>query len=102
MKKVLLLLGATIALGACATPATHTGSALFIQSKQPVLATDVAANGSKVGTACATNLLGLYISGDSSIAAAKKNGRITQVTSVDEEITSYAVWSKVCTVVTGR
>ncbi|MBR4356103.1 MAG: TRL-like family protein [Elusimicrobiaceae bacterium] len=100
MKKLMLLLGGTVLLGACATPATHVGTALFAQTQQPVMATN--APGTKVGRACAKNILGLLIQGDMSIEAAKKNGRITQVATVDTDIKSYAVYAEVCTVVTGR
>lgn len=100
MKKVLFLSAAALMLGACATPPTYVGAALFAQTQQPILATS--APGTKVGRACATNVLGLLIQGDMSVEAAKKNGRITQVSSIDRDIKSYAVYAEVCTVVTGR
>lgn len=100
MKKMFALAGASLMLAACATPSTYVGGALFSQTKQPMLVT--ANSGSKVGRACATNILGIYISGDMSIEAAKKNGRITKVASVDREIKSYAVWAEACTVVKGN
>ena len=100
MKKLMLLSAAATLLAACATPTTHAGMALFAQTQQPVMATN--APGTKVGRACATNILGLLIQGDMSIEAAKKNGKITQVATVDTDIKSYAVYAEVCTVVTGR
>ena len=100
MKKLMLLAGATTMLCACATPPTYVGTALFAQTQQPIVATN--APGTKVGRACATNILGLLIQGDMSVEAAKKNGKITQVASIDRDIKSYAVYSEVCTVVTGR
>ncbi|MDD7502078.1 MAG: TRL-like family protein [Elusimicrobia bacterium] len=100
MKKVLFATLCAAALCACATPRTEVGSALFSQTQQPML---VSGNkGGKVGKACATNILGLLISGDMSVEAAKKNGRITQVATVDKDIKSYAVYAEVCTVVTGQ
>ena len=87
-------------LGACATPPTYVGTALFAQTQQPILATN--APGTKTGRACATNVLGLLIQGDMSVEAAKKNGHISQVASIDRDIKSYAVYAEVCTVVTGR
>lgn len=86
-------------LAACATPSTEVGTALFAFTQQPMNATEAA--GTKTGRACATNILGLYISGDMSVEAAKKNGKITKVASIDKDIKSYAVYSEVCTVVTG-
>lgn len=101
MKKMFALAGASLMLAACATPSTYVGSALFSQTKQPLMVTE-SALASKTGRACATNMLGIYISGDMSVEAAKKNGRITKVSSVDREIKSYAVWAEVCTVVKGN
>lgn len=100
MRKVMFLTASVLMLGACATPATYVGTALFAQTQQPVMATN--APGTKTGRACATNILGLLIQGDMSVEAAKKNGHITQVASIDTDIKSYAVYAEVCTVVTGR
>ena len=100
MKKLMFLTAAALLLGACATPPTHVGTALFAQTQQPVMATN--APGTKVGRACATNILGLLIQGDMSVEAAKRNGKITQVSSIDTDIKSYAVYAEVCTVGTGR
>ena len=100
MKKLLFLSAAALMLGACATPPTEVGTALFAQTNQPLMVT--AGSGTRSGRACATNLLGIFISGDMSVEAAKKNGRITQVASVNKEVRSYAVWAEACTVVTGR
>lgn len=99
MKKLFVLAGASLMLAACATPSTEVGRALFIQSNQPLMVTGNP--GKKVGRACGTNILGLFISGDMSVEAAKKNGRITKVASIDKEIKGYAVYAEVCTVVTG-
>ncbi len=100
MKKVMLLLAGTLMLGACVMVPTHAGSALIEITEQPVLVTNAA--GTRTGKACATNILGIYLSGDMTIEAAKRNGRITQVASVDTQIKSYVVYAEVCTVVTGR
>lgn len=100
MKKLMFLIAGALMLGACATPPTEVGTALFSQTTQPMLATT--ATGTKVGRACGRNILGLFIDGDMSVEAAKKNGRITQVASIDKEIKSYAVYAEVCTVVTGK
>lgn len=100
MKKVFVLAGASLMLAACATPSTQVGNALFMQTTQPLMATG--STGTKVGKACGKNILGIYISGDMSVEAAKKNGRITQVASVDKEVKGYAVYAEVCTIVTGK
>ena len=100
MKKIMFLTAAAALLGACATPPTEAGVSLFAQTTQPLMVTGN--TGTKTGRACATNVFGLIISGDMSVEAAKRNGHITQVASVDKEIKSYAVYAEVCTVVTGR
>ena len=99
MKKLLALAAVTLIAAACATPRTEVGYALFNVTQQPLL---VSSNpGKKVGRACATNILGLIVNGDMSVEAAKKNGGITKVATVDKDIKGYAVWAEVCTVVTG-
>lgn len=57
--------------------------------------------GTKVGRACAKNILGIFATGDMSIEAAKKAGNITTITSVTKEISNMIVMSDVCTVVKG-
>jgi hypothetical protein len=58
---------------------------------------------SKEGKACAESILGLLARGDASVRAAKENGNITEVTSVDHSaknlLNIFAEW---CTIVKGR
>ena len=55
------------------------------------------------GRACAQNVLGLIANGDASVAAAKEEGGITLVTSVDySSRTVLGMWSESCTIVSGR
>ncbi len=100
MKKLLFVLASALLVGACATPSTEVGIALFSDTVQPLMVTNN--SGTKVGRACGKNYLGLFITGDMSVEAAKKDGKITQVASVDKEIKSYALYAEVCTVVRGR
>ena len=96
----MFVLAGAFLLGACATPNTEVGIALFSDTVQPMLVTNT--TGTKTGRACGRNILGLFIQGDMSVEAAKKDGRITQVASVNKEIKSYAIYAEVCTVVTGK
>ncbi|MBY0315068.1 MAG: TRL-like family protein [Bdellovibrionales bacterium] len=58
---------------------------------------------SKKGVACANNILGMVVTGDMSIEAAKKKGGITKVATVDMEGKSIlGVYSTVCLVVRGE
>ena len=70
-------------LSSCGAPLI---GAAYTDITIPVTATT--ASGSKVGTATSTNYLTLWAEGDSSIEAAKKNGGITTVSSVDTKIHS--------------
>lgn len=60
----------------------------------------------KVGISCATNILLLFASGDSSIEAAKNKGNIEKVSSVsttyEHFILYFPFYQKGCTVVTGE
>ncbi len=100
MKKLVLLMLGALSVGACAMVPTHAGSALIEMTNQPNLVTN--AIGTKTGKACAKNYFGIYLAGDMSVEAAKRNGHITQVASVNTDIKSYAVYAEVCTVVTGK
>ena len=100
MKKMLYVVAGALLLGACATPSTEVGIALFSDTVQPLMVTGN--SGTKVGRACGKNYLGLFIQGDMSVETAKKNGKITTVSSIDKEIKGYALYAEVCTVVRGK
>ncbi|MCL2888407.1 MAG: TRL-like family protein [Elusimicrobia bacterium] len=99
MKKVLALTAVAVMLTACTMPSSYLGYSLIAQTVEP---TNVTGNtGTKTGKACGTNILSIFSSGDMSVEAAKANGKIKTVATVDREITNYVVYAKVCTVVTG-
>lgn len=58
----------------------------------------------KRGEACAMHILGLIATGDASIDAARKNGGIRSISTVDEQVSSFllGLYSQVCTVVHGK
>ena len=92
-------------LGACSAPKSSdymmTG---FINDtkESSMIAFDDGQN-SKTGKACTKNYLGLYTSGDSSIATASKNGGITKVNYADKSIMSIGnFYAEVCTIVKGH
>jgi hypothetical protein len=99
----LSVLATAFVLSGCATSWTSApnGFALIKEDKEPAFVTDNA-RASKTGKACAQNVLSVYASGDSSIEAAKKEGGITKIASVDYEINNYIVYGKICTIVTGE
>jgi hypothetical protein len=57
----------------------------------------------RTGQACSKGVLGLWASGDSSIEAAKKNGGITRIATVEEKFKQVflGATSEYCIVVTG-
>ena len=84
MKKVFVstaLAVSALVLSSCVSPI----GVVYTDTTLPVTATSTAGTG-KVGTATSTTYFGLWAQGDASIAAAKKNGGITTVSSVDEKI----------------
>ncbi len=86
MKKAFVSAALAVAacvLSSCGAPLV---GAAYTDITIPVMATT--ASGSKVGTATSTTYLSLWAEGDASINAAKKNGGITTVSSVDEKIHS--------------
>jgi hypothetical protein len=57
----------------------------------------------KEGKACAQAILALVATGDASIAAAKANGGITEVTHVDHTAKNIlGIYGEYCTVVKGK
>jgi len=57
----------------------------------------------KHGKACAESILGLFAHGDASVRAAKANGGITEVTSVDHSARNFLnIVGEWCTLVRGH
>jgi len=106
MKKTALAL-ATAASFALLTGCAGTGAApvngfLFSDAKGPLLATNNK-NATKVGKAACTSILGWIGQGDCSIEAAAKAGGITEISTVDTEVTNLiGVYATRTTVVRGR
>jgi hypothetical protein len=75
------------------TNTTAPVAVLATESDEPV----------KTGQACSIGVLGLWASGDSSVEAAKRNGGITRLATVEEKFKQVflGVRTEYCTVVTG-
>lgn len=59
--------------------------------------------GSKMGSACATSILGWVATGDASTAAAAKAGGISQISNVDYHTKSIlGLWAESCTTAYGK
>ena len=102
---VLSLLATLIIVSGCAMTGGSSGTGgawLTMGTTEGILVTAHKA-GTKTGTACTSNILGLYSSGDASIDTAAKAGGITNVSTVDRQYTNYAYfYGKMCTIVTGN
>lgn len=100
MKKIISTLTLCILCVSCAYVPADTGVTFLGTTKESSMVTANA--GSKTGETCGMNILGLVATGDTSVNTAKKNGRITRVSSVDKKIERYLVFAKVCTIVKGN
>jgi hypothetical protein len=102
MKKILSLsaiVATSVLLASCAGPIAS--GALYTSTSTGLSASGNA--GTKVGQACNTSILGLIATGDASIAAAKADGHITQVSSVDYTANNVlGIYGTYCTVVKGN
>jgi hypothetical protein len=105
-------LGMMVALGALAVSvipgcAMATGGSAsltgFIYSGYKTGGVVGPGTGTKTGEACASSILGVFASGDASIAAAKAAGGVTQVAHVDHTIsTILGIYASTCTIVVGQ
>lgn len=103
MKKIATIaaLSSVALLGGCAAGYTPVSVGLITDVKGPITATEHRGT-SKTGTACASTIIGLVNSGDASIAAAKTNGDIDTVSTVDFHTKGfYPFFGKTCTIVKG-
>ncbi len=105
MKVVLSVVAAValVALEGCAVVASPTGNGLLYTGVKGPVAVGAATTAPKSGQACATNILGLITTGDASIDAAKTNGGIAKLATVDHASTSVlGLYSQFCTIAKGE
>ncbi|HET8730112.1 MAG TPA: TRL-like family protein [Moraxellaceae bacterium] len=94
-------LGLALAVTGCANVRGPAPAALSFYAAP--LATGTSVKAGKRGEACAENILGAVAWGDASIDAAKKNGSITRVASVEAIPTRVlGFYARFCTVVHGE
>ena len=104
--KRLVLVSATAAmisvLSGCAMARGPVTGFWYTDTHSGVSATSNQA-GNRVGEACASSILGLIATGDASVEAARRNGGITMISSVDEKTSNIlGVYANYCTIVRGR
>jgi hypothetical protein len=105
MKNTIILIIATFVLSSCtSTRSGVTSGALFSSWNDTISGvSDNSVQVSKTGEACATNILGLVATGDSSVETAKMNGRINKVAYADTTyLNVLGLFQKGCTVVKGQ
>ena len=97
------LTAAALTLASCAPiVASPMLGTTFNETKFGNIATDEAV-ATKEGKACGTSILGAVAQGDASIVAAKANGGITKVSSVDHYAKSIlGIYGEWCTIVKGN
>jgi hypothetical protein len=104
MKSIILksiVITSAVFLAACNRISTNSGFVWIGEVKEPIAYNNDVTQ-SKTGKACQQSILGIYVSGDSSIEAAKKAGGITRVASVEVEKNAKIVFGDACTIVTGE
>lgn len=95
LKKIVFICAVSSLLGGCAQGLSPVGVGLITDVKGPISATGM--TGSKTGKSCATTLLGLVNQGDASIEAAKQDGNITAVATVDYHTQGfYPIFGETC------
>jgi hypothetical protein len=85
MKKLFIIaaVAATALLSSCAGTGTVCGmGGIYTDVKEGVTATSNSV-GTKVGTASATNILGIIATGDASISTAASNGGVKKISHID-------------------
>jgi hypothetical protein len=100
MKLQLVMALSILSLSGCAS----LGSAAIVSTERPgVIGSGIAADALKTGEACANNILGIVLLGDSSIKAAMKEGEISTVAYVDHKVLSVlGLYGQYCTLVRGK
>jgi hypothetical protein len=105
IKVALTLVGITAAalsLAACQIVQSPMQGTTFNETKFGNIATAETAT-TKEGKACGTSILGWIAQGDASVVAAKANGGITKVTSVDHYAKNIlGIYGEWCTIVKGN
>lgn len=105
MKKILAFAAAVacaMSLSGCASAKSPATGVFLVDTTAPVTATDVDQPGTKRGEASLSSVLGLFATGDASIATAARNAGITKIKTVDyQTFKILGFYAKYTVVVTG-
>lgn len=104
MKKLLILISATLLLTSCAQTKSGVTAGLISNWSDTISGvSDNSVTVDKRGTACSMNILGFIAVGDSSVEAAMRNGGVKKVAYADTTYLSVlGIYQKGCTVVKGQ
>lgn len=101
MKKLMTLAALAIVATGCALGGGRVNGSWYKDAIEAGGATSE--TGSKSGEACASSILGIIATGDASVAAAKKAGNISKVSSFDhKDFNILGLYATTCTVVHGN
>lgn len=101
MKKVLTLLAVFAVIGTAALASESVSGFVFKEVVQPGDGLGAFASG-RTGTAQCTSYFGVVALGDCSVAAAKKQGKISNVAHYDQEVFNILGFKRVTTRVYGQ
>jgi hypothetical protein len=105
MKKInkLLTIVSLILVSACVQTNTSAGNGLFLTNTKEGLMQNNNVVSEKTGKSCGHNILGLTSFGDSTIEAAKIDGRIKNISTINRNYFSIlGVYGKSCLIVKGN
>ena len=105
MKPIVVVMMAAMAIGVagCLSAPFQPPSGLVASTKAPLSTEGNWEIGSRCGESSSTSILGLYASGDCSIATAARNGGLKKVNHVDYEYTNIiGIWQKATVIVYGE
>jgi hypothetical protein len=98
---VALAIAGAATLAGCLAVRSPAIGLIYTDVKGPVAATS--AKGAKIGTSCASSILGLVAQGDASIDAAASSAGITEIRSVDDAAYSVlGIYGTYCVTVHGN
>ena len=96
---LILAVGLAFSTGCVQSP---TGPGLIYMNVKGPLGPAGGTGTSRKGKACARVVLALFAWGDASLETAKRDGAITQVTTIDHESKNFLGFGSFCTIVYGE
>lgn len=96
-------IGVVLLSTGCAIPTRAPLQGILYTGVKSGVAATAQPVGNRVGESCAISVLGIVAAGDASIDAARRDGGIAAITSVDERNTGFlGLFAQHCTIVRGK